>query len=272
MEKIGRERLIKLYKENDLVYFDDGDKKGVGKIVAHSDYWPDYLVHSTQLSYGHPGLAARGQQQDNDSNWYFAERDLKPFVKQEGQKYKVLMDSSHNFKVGDIATLTNLYEDGVSSYKTEDKEWFLNDIDRPQCEVEFYADAPQPGLPPQSRLREETLNPPLYLNGKEVSSEVYEAIAGLIGLAEDRDGMSGTIHVELTQTKLTPGQSALSKAGYISYNEPSYEDWVKDDTVVRFQDNTVELFEDSEYGMTTLGTIDLDAINLRLKEITTGKK
>ena len=41
------------YKAGDLVYFDDGVQKGVGKIVSqHEDDTYNYLVHSTQIAGG----------------------------------------------------------------------------------------------------------------------------------------------------------------------------------------------------------------------------
>lgn len=127
------------YKVNDLVYFRTYNKKGVGRIIATDEgSYQEYLVHSTQIENGNGGGGKHHQ--DNQYNWWFTEAQLKPFTKKEGQQYKVIRDSNHNFKVGDIATLTNLYEDGMSIYKTEDEEWFLFDIDHPNCEVEFYAD------------------------------------------------------------------------------------------------------------------------------------
>ena len=65
------------------------------------------------------------------------------FVKKVGQKYKVLRDVDHNFENGDIVTLTNLSEYGVSYYAAEDEcgPWHLYDLDHDKCEVEFYEEA-----------------------------------------------------------------------------------------------------------------------------------
>ena len=125
------------YKVNDLVYFEGDWQKGVGKIVAISGN--SFLVHSTQIASGHDGTPFV-EKQDNKNNWFFIKEYLKPFTKKEGQKYKVLRNDHHNFREGDIISLTKLFRDGISTYKNGDKECRIYDINHPKCELEFYED------------------------------------------------------------------------------------------------------------------------------------
>ena len=115
------------YKAGDLVYFDYGMQKGVGKIVYRHNCFTDYyLVQSTQI--------------DNGNDWLVNEKNLKPFTKKVGQKYKVLRDDWGNFEIGDIVTLYRIDDDCVSCYKKDSVENFMYDLDHDKCELEFYAD------------------------------------------------------------------------------------------------------------------------------------
>ena len=122
------------YKAGDLVYFDDGVQKGVGKIVSqHEDDTYNYLVHSTQIAGGH-----------NGNNWFLSDKYLKPFTKKVGQKYKVIHNSVEDVEVriGDIITLDSVEDDKLSYYCNKDVFNFLMyDLDHSNCEVEFYEDA-----------------------------------------------------------------------------------------------------------------------------------
>ena len=216
------------YKAGDLVYFDGYGHKGVGKIIAITAGF--HLVRSTQIVNGHDGTGGVPIQ-ENKNNWWFSEDDLKPFTKKEGQKYKVLRDSDHNFKVNDIVTLTILCEEGMSDYKSEDEEWLLYDIDHDECEVEFYEDAPTEVEATQPKPGSDivVVGEKYLINGTPVSRETYLFVAGL-ALSEGATQGSGSTHVTLSINRPTPGQEALTDLGYI-LKEISARDgeiWSKD--------------------------------------------
>ena len=65
------------YKVGQTVYFEDNMQKGVGKIVGvtYGNSTTHYLVHSTQIIFGHNGNHI-DEIQNNDDNWYFLESEL----------------------------------------------------------------------------------------------------------------------------------------------------------------------------------------------------
>lgn len=131
-------------KVNDLVYFDGGVKKGVGKIVSITD--GHILVNSTQIKNGHDG-STFFPKQDNENNWVFFKEHLKPFTKKVGQKYKVIRNDENPLAVGSIITLSEIAGDSsaMSRYRVYKLDWdvleVMYDLDHPHCEVEFYEDA-----------------------------------------------------------------------------------------------------------------------------------
>ena len=132
------------YKVGDLVYFDDGVQKGVGKVIVvdDGDYGVTYLVHSTQIIGGHDGNGC-AEKQDNENNLFFMEKRLKPFFKKVGQKYKVIrnLDEDAEISIGDIITLISTENDNLSYYESEDvPSLLMYDLDNKRCEVEFYED------------------------------------------------------------------------------------------------------------------------------------
>lgn len=130
------------YKVGDLVYFEDEDQNGVGKIVEiNPDNWAKstaYLVNSSQIEGGH-----NGERPQYRHKWWLQEEHLKPFFKKVGQKYKVIgnVDEDAEISIGDIITLISIENDNLSYYESENVPSFpMYDLDHPKCEVEFYED------------------------------------------------------------------------------------------------------------------------------------
>lgn len=265
------------YKVNDLVYFNDGYQNGVGKIVAVVEEtgttYLTYLVHSTQIVNGHEGRGDNAQ--DNTNNWWFKEAELEPFYKKVGQKYKVIRNVNRvtNISIGDIITLISIEVDNISYYESENvPSLLMYDIGHRDCELEFYEEAeegapeasPSKPFPEIAKVTKEE-NPvgKNYINGKEVSKEVYDTIAEFF-LDEGED--EGTIKdVVLTKTTPTLGKTALEGAGYTRVPFADEESWAAKTYTVGFRNGLAKVTIPTDSSI-YLASWELHAIAMRLDE------
>lgn len=268
------------YKVNDLVYFNDNHQTGVGKIVAVVEEtettYLTYLVHSTQIVNGHESYGDNAQ--DNTNNWWFKEAELKPFFKKVGQKYKVIGDVKEyaEISIGDIITLISIENDNLSYYCNEDVSNFLMyDLGSRKPEVEFFE---EDSIILDSDIQEVPLGEPLpmakapkeektagntYINGKEVSKEVYDTIAEFfLDEGEDEGVVLGVV---LSKTPPTPGKTALEGAGYTRVPLADEESWAAKTYTVGFRNGLAKVTMPTDSSI-YLALWELQAIAMRLDE------